>query len=147
MFLSPVRQGGQKQNTPAVCLMFTRCLRCPTSISHTRAYNQPPTVAPRKTLVMFAHEIVQPESLTFEPRWLRIPAAVAYAGVSRAQLYVLLAQNQIRSASISTRGHRRGIRVVDRLSIDSYLESRLTPWATAQSQKAAKTTAEPIVKT
>jgi hypothetical protein len=93
---------------------------------------------------MFAHEVVQgPESLhTIEPRWLRVTAAAAYAGVSRAQLYLLLSKGQIKSASVSAHGRLRGIRVVDRLSIDAFLESRLAPWATAQSLakgKAAKT--------
>jgi hypothetical protein len=71
---------------------------------------------------MFAHEIVE-NPATLRPRWLRVPAAVSYSGLSRAKLYVALAEGLIRSASITSRGKRRGIRVVDRESIDEYLSS------------------------
>jgi hypothetical protein len=74
---------------------------------------------------MFAREIlsdVNEGSVKLQPRWLRVPAAVAYSGISRAKFYILLAEGQIKSASICARGKQRGIRVVDRLSIDRYLE-------------------------
>jgi hypothetical protein len=70
---------------------------------------------------MFANEIVQ-NPATLKPRWLRVPAAVNYSGISRAKFYILLSSGVIKSAAICSRGKLRGIRVVDRESIDRYLE-------------------------
>jgi hypothetical protein len=58
-----------------------------------------------------------------EPRWLRVPVAVAYSGFSRAKLFTLLSEGQIKSVSVTSSGKRRGIRVIDRLSIDAFLTS------------------------
>jgi hypothetical protein len=71
---------------------------------------------------MYAHEILA-EPLKLQPRWLRIPVAVSYSGISRAKLFVLLSEGKIRSASITTSGKRRGIRIIDRLSLDDYLSA------------------------
>jgi hypothetical protein len=71
---------------------------------------------------MFANEVYE-DPLSLKPRWLRIRTAVGYSGISRAKLFILLADGQIKSASIRSRGKARGIRVVDRESIDRYLES------------------------
>jgi hypothetical protein len=71
---------------------------------------------------MFHKEIVS-DPLKLEPRWLRIPAAVAYSGFSRAKLFILLSEGRIKSVSVTSAGKRRGIRVVDRLSIDDFLSS------------------------
>lgn len=38
-------------------------------------------------------------------------------------LFVLMAKGQIKSASITSAGKARGIRVIDRLSIDKFLSS------------------------
>jgi hypothetical protein len=73
---------------------------------------------------MFAHEIIQSPT-TLQPRWLKVPAAVSYSGINRAKLYILLAEGQIKSASVRSKGSRRGIRVVDRESIDKYLTDNL----------------------
>src|SRR4029077_13627403 len=57
--------------------------------------------------------------VTLNPRWLRIPSAVKYSGLSRSRLYELLAQGRIRS--ICLKAHRdalRGVRLVDRESIE-----------------------------
>jgi len=71
---------------------------------------------------MFARQILEnPQKL--EPRWLRIPAAVSYSGISRAKLFVLMAKGEIKSASITSAGKRRGIRIIDRLSIDKFLSA------------------------
>jgi hypothetical protein len=74
---------------------------------------------------MFAHEIVQ-DPATLQPRWLKVPAAVSYSGLSRAKLYVLMAEGQIKSASVRSRGRSRGIRIIDRLSLDEFLLQNLT---------------------
>lgn len=57
------------------------------------------------------------------PRWLGVLAAVRYSSISRARLYTLMAEGQIRSASVRAKGTTRGHRVVDRKSIDAFLES------------------------
>jgi hypothetical protein len=63
--------------------------------------------------------------VTLNPRWLRIPSAVEYSGLSRSRLYELLAQGRIKS--ICLKSHNRalhGVRLVDRESIDQFMESR-----------------------
>ena len=74
---------------------------------------------------MFAYEIVQNPS-TVQPRWLKVPVAVRYSGINRARLYILLADGQIKSASVRSKGSSRGIRVIDRESIDAFLSANLT---------------------
>jgi hypothetical protein len=62
--------------------------------------------------------------LTLNPRWLRIPSAVKPSGLSRSRLYELLAQG--RNKSICVKSHKnafRGIRLVNRESIDLFMES------------------------
>ena len=61
--------------------------------------------------------------VTLNPRWLRIPCAVKYSGLSRSRLYELLAQGRIKS--ICVKSHRdalRGVRLVDRESVDLFME-------------------------
>jgi len=61
--------------------------------------------------------------VTLNPRWLRIPSAVKYSGLSRSRLYGLLAQGRIRSICLkSHNGALRGVRLVDRESIDLFME-------------------------
>ena len=60
--------------------------------------------------------------VTFTARWLRVPAAVKYSGLSRARLYELLAEDRIRSVCLrASKDKLRGIRLVDRESIDSFM--------------------------
>jgi hypothetical protein len=61
--------------------------------------------------------------VTLNPRWLRIPSAVKYSGLSRSRLYELVAEGSIKS--ICLKSHRdalRGVRLVDRKSIDLFME-------------------------
>lgn len=60
-----------------------------------------------------------------QPRWLRIPAAVKYGGISRSRLYQELARGTIRSASLRGKHQTRGARIVDRLSLDAFLEAHI----------------------
>jgi len=61
--------------------------------------------------------------VTLNPRWLRIPSAVKYSGLSRSRLYELLAKGRIRSICLrSRRDALRGVRLVDRESIDLFME-------------------------
>ena len=60
--------------------------------------------------------------VTLNPRWLRIPAAVKYSGVSRSRLYELLSERKIRSICLkSHKGAERGVRLLDRESIDTFM--------------------------
>jgi len=64
--------------------------------------------------------------VTLNPRWLRIPAAVKYSGLSRSRLYELLSERKIRSICLkSHKGAERGVRLVDREldreSIDTFM--------------------------
>jgi len=59
--------------------------------------------------------------VTLNPRWLRIPAAVKYSGLSRSRLYELLSERKIRSICVkSHKGAERGVRLLDRESIDTF---------------------------
>jgi hypothetical protein len=60
--------------------------------------------------------------VTLNPRWLRIPAAVKYSGLSRSKLYELLSEGRIKSICVkSHKGAERGIRLLDRESVDSFM--------------------------
>ena len=62
--------------------------------------------------------------VTLNARWLRIPSAVKYSGLSRSRLYELLAQDRIRSICLrSRRDALLGVRLVDRELIDRFMES------------------------
>jgi hypothetical protein len=61
--------------------------------------------------------------VTLNPRGLRIPSAVKYSGLSRFWLYELIAEGSIKS--ICLKSHRdalRGVRLVDRKSVDLFME-------------------------
>jgi predicted DNA-binding transcriptional regulator AlpA len=63
--------------------------------------------------------------VTLNPRWLRIPSAVKYSGLSRSRLYELLTQGRIKSICLKSHtGALRGVRLLDRQSIDQFMESR-----------------------
>jgi hypothetical protein len=59
------------------------------------------------------------------PRWLRLPAASAYSGISRAKLYDHLIAGRIRAAFVQESANTRGTRLFDRLSIDEFLLSSI----------------------
>ena len=62
--------------------------------------------------------------VTLNPRWLRIPGAVKYSGLSRSRLYELLAEGRIKSICLKSHtGAVRGVRLIDRESIDLFMES------------------------
>jgi hypothetical protein len=62
--------------------------------------------------------------VTLNPRWLRIPAAVKYSGLSRSRLYELLAQGRIKSICLKSHNNALcGVRLVDKESIDLFMES------------------------
>ena len=60
--------------------------------------------------------------VTLNPRWLRIPAAVKYSGLSRSRLYDLISEKRIKSICVKAhKGAARGVRLLDRESIDSFM--------------------------
>jgi hypothetical protein len=62
--------------------------------------------------------------VTLNPRWLRVPSAVKYSGISRSRLYELISEGRIKSTCLkSHRDASRGVRLVDRESIDRFMES------------------------
>jgi hypothetical protein len=62
------------------------------------------------------------------PRWLRIGAAVKYSGINRSRLFKLIAEGAVRTASLKERqGAKRGLRLVDRFSLDLFLETLAKP--------------------
>jgi hypothetical protein len=62
--------------------------------------------------------------VTLNPRWLRIPSAVKYSGLSRSRLYELIAQGRIKSICLKSHNKAmRGVRLVDRESVDLFMES------------------------
>src|SRR5215469_12978640 len=75
---------------------------------------------------MFSREIqldTHRGPVTLAPRWLRVPGAVKYSGLSRSKLYELLSNGSIRSICVrSQEGAQRGVRLIDRESIDSFME-------------------------
>jgi hypothetical protein len=57
------------------------------------------------------------------PRWLPIPDACLYSGLSRSVIYGLTGNGTIRTAHVSFSGRgERHRRLVDRLSLDRFLE-------------------------
>jgi hypothetical protein len=76
-------------------------------------------------------------TVNLEPRWLKVDAAVRYSGISRAALYRLLAEGKIRSSSLRSRGALRGIRLIDRASLDAYIESFATKAAERSEEGVA----------
>ena len=63
--------------------------------------------------------------VTLNPRWLRIPGAVKYSGLSRSRLYELLRDGRIKSICVkSHKRAERGVRLIDRESIDLFMESQ-----------------------
>jgi hypothetical protein len=66
--------------------------------------------------------------VTLAPRWLRVPGAVKYSGLSRSKLYELLSDGRIRSICVrSQKGAQRGVRLIDRESIDSFISDPSEP--------------------
>jgi hypothetical protein len=61
-------------------------------------------------------------------RWLRIPVAVKYSGINRSRLFRLIAEGAIKSACLKEhRGAKRGLRLVDKFSLDLFLETLTKP--------------------
>jgi len=57
-----------------------------------------------------------------KPEWLRLPDAVRVSGIGRSTLYMLIKSGEVRSASIRKRNRIRGIRLINRDSLNDYIE-------------------------
>jgi hypothetical protein len=70
------------------------------------------------------HQDTHEGPVTLNPRWLRIPSSVKYSGLSRSLLYELVRDGKIRSICLKSRkGAARGVRLLDRESIDRFMLS------------------------
>lgn len=58
-----------------------------------------------------------------EAEFLRVPAAAKLSGLSRSHLYELLKTGEVKSACIRRRGAVRGIRLIHRDSLTSFILS------------------------
>jgi hypothetical protein len=70
------------------------------------------------------------------PKWLRIPAAVRYSGLSRSILYRLIKDGRIKSVCVRDKNKLRGVRLCSVESIDFFLKSI----PEAESNPARRTT-------
>jgi helix-turn-helix protein len=79
------------------------------------------------------------------PKWLRMPAACRYSGLSRSILYRLINDGRIKSVCVRDRNKLRGVRLIAAESIDRYLESipdaESIPASRAASPKAGTASA------
>jgi excisionase family DNA binding protein len=63
-----------------------------------------------------------PLNVTLQPRWLRPATAAKYAGLSKSYIYPAISDGRIRSACLRAHnGASRGIRLIDRVSLDEFL--------------------------
>lgn len=58
-----------------------------------------------------------------QPRWLSYEGAAAYSSLSKPLLEVLVRKRLIASKNVKMPEAGRGRRVIDRISLDSYIES------------------------
>jgi hypothetical protein len=69
------------------------------------------------------------ERIKHAPRWLSLKSASEYSSISQDMLRELCQSGRITWSMVNPDSHsRRAIRVIDRLSIDTYLESRADPF-------------------
>jgi hypothetical protein len=71
-----------------------------------------------------------PNGVPIRSRYLRVQQVLDWYPFKRAKLYEILARGDIKSFVLKERGAIRGLRLIDRDSIDNYLESAAV--ATAQ---------------
>ena len=57
------------------------------------------------------------------PAWFNVPGAAQYSGLSPALLYELIKEECIVSSTVLRPGRRRGRRIIQRASLDAFLEA------------------------
>jgi hypothetical protein len=104
-----------------------------------RAFPPPPATLQRVALIAQEDPAPDPDPTLsipekrfddrISPRWLRIPAATAYSGINRNRLYRLISEGVIKTACLKEhRGAKRGLRLIDRFSLDLFLEKLSKPF-------------------
>jgi len=68
------------------------------------------------------HAETFPTSVAIRSRYLRIQQVLDWYPFKRAKLYELLARGDIKSFALKEKGAIRGMRLVDRDSLDAYLQ-------------------------
>jgi hypothetical protein len=69
------------------------------------------------------HLETYPEGVSIRSRYLRVQQVLEFYPFKRAKLYEYLASGDVRSFVLKERGALRGIRLIDRNSLDAFLES------------------------
>jgi hypothetical protein len=86
------------------------------------------------------HAETLPSGIVFRQRYLRVEQALEYGPWRRAKLYQLIRRGDLKSFVLKEKGALRGMRLIDRDSIDAYLEKQAAA-AYAASEKTAPTSA------
>ena len=60
------------------------------------------------------------------PKWLTLEGASTYSGLTIRTLQNYIAAGHVRSANVVAAGNSRGRRLVDRASLDAFIEQGLT---------------------
>jgi hypothetical protein len=69
------------------------------------------------------HAETFPNGVPIRSRFLRVQQTLDWYPFKRAKLYEILARGDIKSFVLKEKGAIRGLRLIDRDSIDSYLEN------------------------
>jgi hypothetical protein len=69
------------------------------------------------------HLETYPEGVPIRARYLRVQQALDFYPFKRAKLYEYLTSGDIKSFVLKEKGALRGIRLIDRDSLDAFLES------------------------
>ena len=79
-----------------------------------------------------------PDGISLPFRWIRVNQALQFYPWKRSKLYELMSSGAIKSFVYREPGCRRGIRLIDKDSIDAYLEQRaLKAYAEQEAQRVA----------
>ncbi len=71
-----------------------------------------------KNVAIEETEALEESKQAIQPRWLRIPTAAHYSGMCRSFLYQAMGSGKLKSRKVGT------IRIIDRLSLDAFIESQ-----------------------
>jgi len=69
------------------------------------------------------HLETYPDGVSIRSRYLRVQQVLDFYPFKRAKLYEYLASGEVKSFVLKEKGALRGIRLIDRDSLDAFLES------------------------
>jgi hypothetical protein len=69
------------------------------------------------------HLETYPDGVPIRSRYLRVQQTLYFYPIKRSKLYQYLASGEIKSFVLKEKGALRGIRLIDRDSLDAFLES------------------------